>query len=187
MNISIIDKFISTSIINIQKLIAPSKKDIPKEKFKILKSEVLKLKFNNKINNQLFELIDLTYMIYKSIYVNKMKIKHKNSSINNIILSTVKNYNIIKSLVKDSDIKTLYDKLESDNSFYEIKNIIDELGTDNLNIILMNKATQSEYILFFLIYKFIYLKLYRSKIYYDGELFILQKNKKKETKNICIH
>ena len=34
MNISIIDKFISTSIINIQKLIAPSKKDIPKEKFK---------------------------------------------------------------------------------------------------------------------------------------------------------
>jgi hypothetical protein len=178
MNISIIDKFISNSIIGIQKIIKNSKSDILNNKLKTLKSQVLELNYNTLINNKLFELIDISFMIYKTIYGNKMKIKHKNSSINNIILSTIKNYNIIKKLVTNSDIKSLYDKLESDNSYYEIKNIFDELGTDNLNIIFMNKETQSEYIIFFLIYKFIYLKLYRSKIYSDGELFILKKNKK---------
>lgn len=180
MNISIIDKYISNSIINIQKFIKLSKKNdlSNKEKFKNIKSQVLDFKYNITINKLIFELLDICYTVYKTVNGSQLKIKHTNSSINNIILDTIKNYNDIKKLVTNSDIKSIYDKLESDNTYIKLKNLIDELGTDNLNIILMNKETQSEYILFFLIYKFVYLKIYRSLIYSHGERFLLKKNKK---------
>ena len=82
MNISIIDKYISNSIINIQKFIKLSKKNdlSNKEKFKNIKSQVLDFKYNITINKLIFELLDICYTVYKTVNGSQLKIKHKNTT-----------------------------------------------------------------------------------------------------------
>jgi hypothetical protein len=177
MDISIVDKFISNSITFIQQQI---KSKLTQEKIlNKINNDLKKLTNDPNISNIINELILICINIFFIIYKKeKMKANLKNSNYNLSIFKYINIFNKIKKLFSHKNIKEIYDLIDTEE-FYDIKNIIKEIGEDKINFILANPKTENDYIAFFLIYIFIYIKDYRIQIFNKIEEHILKNTKTK--------
>ena len=173
MDINTIDKFISNSITFIQKSI--NTKHNYKYISESLNKNIFKLTKIKNIQHIIQELIKICIHIFLLVK-NKEKLiaKINNVEINKYIFQYHDKFKIIKNLLEINDIKQIYIEIEKNDAYFSVKNIITEFGEDKLNIILNNKKTSDDYLAFFLIYLFIYIKDYRIKIFNEIENTILQ-------------
>ena len=177
MDISIVDKFISNSITIIQNEIKSNQnKDGILKK---IKKNLDKLTNDPNISKIIIQIIKICINIFFTIYdKEKLKANIDNTETN---LSTFKYISIfkkIKKLFSSNDIKDIFEKIDQDE-FFDIKNIVKEIGEDKINFILSNPKTQNDYIAFFLIYLFIYIKDYRIQIFEQIENKILKVSESK--------
>ena len=172
MDISIVDKFISNSITIIQNEI---KNNLNREGIiKKIKKNLDKLTNDPNISKIIIKIIQICINIFFTIYdKEKLKANIDNSESNLSTFKYISIFNKIKKLFSSNDIKDVFEKIDQDE-FFDIKNIIKEIGEDKINFILSNPKTQNDYIAFFLIYLFIYIKDYRIQIFEQIELNLLK-------------
>jgi len=178
MDINIIDKFISNSITFIQKSINSNKS----EKFinQSLTKDINKINENKSIQKILIEIVTICTNIYLLVK-NKSKITAKisDTEINKYIFQNYEKFKIIKELLEINDIKSIFIELDNNDKYFAIKEIINEFGEEKINIIINNKKNSDDYLAFFLIYLFIYIKDYRIKIFSEIEKSILKNSETK--------
>jgi hypothetical protein len=178
MDINIIDKFISNSITFIQKSIKTNKS----EKFinESLIKDINKINENKNIRNILIQITNICTRIYLLVK-NKIKITAKISETetNKYIFQNYEKFKIIKELLEINDIKSIFIEIDKDDKYLSVKDIINEFGEEKINIIINNKKNSDDYLAFFLIYLFIYIKDYRIKIFNQIEKSILKNSSTK--------
>ena len=177
MDITIVDKFISNSITNIQQNI---KNKLSKEKIQNkLKIELNKISNDPNINNLILELIDISIHMYFFIYSKEsIKANIDNTRININIFKYIDLYKKIKTVLLKENLIEIFELIDTDE-YFSIKNILKELGEEKIQFLIKNKKNQDDYLIFFLIYLFIYIKDYRISIFNSIERKILQSSQKK--------
>ena len=179
MDIDIIDKFISNSITIIQNSIKKTKKaDILKN----INKNLDKIISEKKSYILISQVINISLEIYLLINdKNKLEAKLSNSDITIYIYKFYNIYLKFIKLIELKDVKSIFEKIEDDEEFFELKEYSKELGEERLSVLLNNeKKIRNDYLAFMIIYIFIYIKDYRIKIFEEIEKNFLKKTTSKK-------
>jgi hypothetical protein len=178
MDIDIIDKFISNSITFIQHSIKKSKKvDIINN----ITKKIDNITDNKNTRLLISQLINISLEIYFLIYnKNKLIAKLSKSDTTPYIYKYYGLFMKFSKLLELKDVKIIFEEIETNNNYYELKPYVKEFGEEKLTMLLTNKQTSNDYLAFMLIYLFIYIRDYRIKIYNEMEKNFLKQQASKK-------